>query len=89
MSGDFAADVCPTYAVVDIKQKKKKVAENVQKADFALYAAIDKTKKKKVSSIRNDDRKDFFNDKVAQAVREEESQLTCSTLQQEKNLMCQ
>ena len=84
MSGDFAADVCPTYAVVDIKQKKKKVAENVQKADFALYAAVDKTKKKKVSSIRNDDRKDFFNDKVAQAVREEESQLTCSTLQQEK-----
>ena len=84
MSGDFAADVCPTYAVVDIKQKKKKVAENVQKVDFALYAVVDKTKKKKVSSIRNDDRKDFLNDKVAQAVKEEESQLACSTLQQEK-----
>ena len=84
MSGDFAADVCPTYAVVDIKQKKKKVAENVQKADFALYAVVDKTKKNKVSSKRNDDRKDFLNDEVAQAVREEESQLTCSTLQREK-----
>ena len=84
MSGDFAADVCPTYAVVDIKQKKKKVAENVQKADFALYAVVDKTKKKKVSSKRNDDRKDFLNEEVAQAVREEESQLACSTLQQEK-----
>ena len=84
MSGDFVADVCPTYAVVDIKQKKKKVAENVQKADFALYAVVDKTKKNKVSSKRNDDRKDFLNDEVVQAVREEESQLTCSTLQQEK-----
>ena len=84
MSGDFAADVCPTYAVVDIKQKKKKVAENVQKADFALYAVVDKTKKKKVSSKRNDDRKDFLNDEVAQAVREEESQLTLSSRQPEK-----
>ena len=84
MSGDFVADVCPTYAVVDIKQKKKKVAENIQNVDFALYAVVDKTKKNKVSSKRNDDRKDFLNDEVAQAVREEESQLTCSTLQQEK-----
>ena len=84
MNGDFVTDVCPTYAVVDIKQKKKKVAENVQNVDFALYAVVDKTKKKKVSSQQNDDKNDFLNDDVAQAVREEESQLTCSKLQQEK-----
>ena len=77
MSGDFVTDVCPAYAVVDVKEN---VAGNVQKVDFEV---VDRTKKNKVSSERNDDRKDFLNDDVAQAVREEESQLTCSTLQQE------
>ena len=77
MSGNFVTDVCPAYAVVDVK---KKVAGNVHKVDFEV---VDKTKKKKVSSKRNEDKKDFLNDKVVQAVREEESQLTCSTLQQE------
>ena len=77
MSGDFVTDVCPAYAVVDVK---KNVAGNVQKVDFDV---VDKTKKKKVSSKRNDDKKDFLNDEVVQAVREEESQLTCSTLQRE------
>ena len=69
MSGDFVTDVCSAYAVVDVK-----------KNDFAV---VDRTKGKKVSSKRNGDRKDFLNDVVAQAVREEESQLTCSILQQE------
>ena len=77
MSGDFVTDVCPACAVVDVKEN---VAGNVQKDDFEV---VEKTKKKKVSSKRNDDRKDFLNDEVAQAVRVEESQLTCSTLQQE------
>ena len=77
MSGDFVTDVCPAYAVVDVK---KNVAGNVQKIDFEV---VDKTKKKKISSKRNDDKKDFLNDEVVQAVREEESQLTCSTLQRE------
>ena len=77
MSGDFVTDVCPAYDVVDVK---KNVAGSVQKVDFEV---VDKTKKKKVSSKRNDDKKDFLNDVVAQAVREEESQLTCSTLQRE------
>ena len=77
MSGDFVTDVCPAYAVVDVK---KNIAGNVQKADFAV---VDRTKKKKVSPKRNDDKKDFLNDEVAQAVREE-SQLTCSTFHQEK-----
>ena len=77
MSGDFVTDVCPAYAVVDVKEN---VAGNVQKVDFEV---VDRTKKKKVSSKRNDDKKDFLNDEVAQAVREEESQLTCSTLQRE------
>ena len=76
MSGDFVTDVCPAYAIVDVK---KSIAGNVQKVDFAV---ADRTKKKKVSK-RNGNRKDFMNDEVAQAVREEESQLTCSTLQQE------
>ena len=77
MSGDFVTDVCPAYAVVDVKEN---VAGNVLKVDFEV---VDKKKKKKVSSKRNDDKKDFMNDEVAQAVREEESQLTCSTLQRE------
>ena len=76
MSGDFVTDVCPVYAVVDVK---KSIAGNVQKVDFAV---ADRTKKKKVSK-RNGNRKDFMNGEVTQAVREEESQLTCSTLQQE------
>ena len=66
MSGDFVTDVCPAYAVVDVK---KNIAGNVQKVDFEV---VDRTKKKKVSSERNDDKKDFLNDVVAQAVREEE-----------------
>ena len=77
MSGDFVTDVCPAYDVVDVK---KNVEGNVQKVEFEV---VDKTKKKKVSSKRNDDKKDFLNDEVVQAVREEESQLTCSTLQRE------
>ena len=77
MSGNFVTDVCPAYDVVDVK---KKVAGNVQKVDFEV---VDRTKKKKVSSKRNEDKKDFLNDVVAQAVREEELQLTRSTLQQE------
>ena len=77
MSGDFVTDVCPAYAVVDVK---KNIAGNVQNVDFEV---VDKTKKKKVSSKRNDDKKDFLNNEVVQAVREEESQLTCSTLQRE------
>ena len=67
MSGNFVADVCPAYAVVDVK---KNITGNVQKVDFAV---VDRTKKKKVSSKQNGDRKDFLNDEVAQAVREEES----------------
>ena len=76
MSGDFVTDVCPAYDV-DVK---KIVAGNVKKVYFEV---VDRTKKKKVSSKRNEDKKDFLNDVVAQAVREEESQLTCSTLQRE------
>ena len=54
MSGDLASGSCPTYAVVDIK-KKKKVAESDQEssADIALYAVVDKIKKKVVSSNKN------------------------------------
>ena len=66
MSGDFVTDMRPAYAVVDVK---KNIAGNVQKVDFEV---VDRTKKKKVSSERNDDKKDFLNDVVAQAVREEE-----------------
>ena len=54
MSGDLASGPCPTYAVVDISRKKKKVAEGDQDdSDIALYAVVDKTKKKNASSIKN------------------------------------
>ena len=54
MSGDLASGPCPTYAVVDIRKKKKKVAEGDQDdSDIALYAVVDKTKKKNASSITN------------------------------------
>ena len=75
MSGDLVTDVCPAYAVVDVKEN---VAGNVQNVDFAV---VDRTRKE-VSSKRNRDRKDFVNGEVTQAVREG-SQLTCSTLQRE------
>ena len=34
MSGDFVTDVCPAYAVVDVK---KNIAGNVQKVDFEVF----------------------------------------------------
>ena len=92
MSGDLAAESCPTYAVVD-KRKKKRVAEMDQEssADFALYAVVDKAKKKSVFSPeihRNYDDNGYSTAEgkstESHATREEESQSTYSVLEQDK-----
>ena len=48
MSGDLAAGSCPTYAVV-----KEVEIDQKSSADIALYAVVDRTKKKKVFVSRN------------------------------------
>ena len=92
MSGDLAAESCPTYAVVN-KRKKKKVAQMVQEssADMALYAVVDKTKKKTVLSPdihKNYDENEYSTAEVkyteSHATREEESQSTHSVLEPDK-----
>ena len=92
MSGDLAAESCPTYAVVD-KRKKKKVAEMDQEssADIALYAVVDKAKKKTVFSPdihKNYDENEYSTAEVkcteSRAIREEESQPTYSVLERDK-----
>ena len=92
MSGDFATESCPAYAVVD-KQKKKKVAEMDQdsSADIALYAVVDKAKKKSAFSPdiqKNYDKNEYSTAKVkcteSHATREEESQPKYSVLERDK-----
>ena len=84
MSGDRAAESCPTYAVVD-KQKKKRVAEMDQEnsADIALYAVVDKAKKKRVFSPdihKNYDENEYLSAEVECT----ESQPTYSVLERDK-----
>ena len=89
MSGDFASGSCPTYAVVDIK-KKKKVAVSAQEssafADIALYAVVDKTKKKEVLSNENYNVNDYTPVEAEctelHGAREEEPQPKYSVLHQ-------
>ena len=85
MSGDILPESCPTYAVVNIKQKKKKLPKKgeVNSTDIALYAVVDRTKKKKVLSkerYKNYDLNDKTNSESecasSIAVREEESRPT-------------
>ena len=83
MSADILPESCPTYAVVNIKQKKKKGEENSTDIGIALYAVVDRTKKKKVLSkerYKNYDLNDKTNSESecasSIAVREEESRPT-------------
>ena len=91
MSEDLSAGICPTYAVVD-KRNKKRVTEMNQEnsADIALYAVIDKAKKKSVFSPeihRTYDEHEYSNVErkctASRATREEETAyILCSRARQ-------
>ena len=92
MSGHLAAGICPTYAVVD-KRKKKKVVEMDQESydDIALYAVVDTAKKKTVFSPdihKNYDENEYSTAEVkcteSHATRENETQPTYSVLERDK-----
>ena len=92
MSGGLAAGICPTYAVVD-KRKKKKVVEmdRESSADIALYAVVDKAKKKTVFSPdihKTYDENEYSTAEVkcteSYATREEEAHPTYSILERDK-----
>ena len=87
MSSDLLSDSCPTYAIVDIKEKKKKVAERDQKssADTALYAVVNKKERVHSKEVHKNDHNIYSNVESEStelyAVRQDEPQLTYSVQQ--------
>ena len=92
MSDNLVSDSCPTYAAVDTKKKKKRVAQidNGNSADMALYAVVDKKKKEKVliHEVHKNDERIYSNveseNTGSLAKKEEEPQPTYSVLQRDK-----
>ena len=87
MSSDLLSDSCPTYAVVDIKKKKKKVAESDHEssADTALYAVVNKKERVHSKEVYKNDHNIYSNVESESTefygVRQDEPQPTYSVQQ--------